>query len=151
MDEIFLRFPHIGSQIFNELDDKELTKCRTVNKIWCKFIDDENIPWNRILSKYPHQDGQSLLHVAALTGQHDTYQKFAQDLKDKNPPDEKARTPLHFAAQKGHFLICQWIISNVNYKNPRDNQGAKYLIFSSPLVPLKPEENILVLLTLYFF
>ena len=145
-----MRFPHIGSQIFNELDDKELTKCRTVNKIWCKFIDDENIPWNRILSKYHHQDGQSLLHVAALTGQHDTYLKFAQDLKDKNPPDEKARTPLHFAAQKGHFLICQWIISNVNYKNPRDNQGTKYLVFSI-LVLSKPEENILVLLSLYIF
>ena len=57
MDELCERFPHIGQQIFEELDNKNLTKCREVCKSWQTFIDNENITWNRILMKFPSGEG----------------------------------------------------------------------------------------------
>ena len=49
--------PHIGEQIFEELDNQSLTKCREVCKSWKKIIDRKNIPWNRILMKFPSGEG----------------------------------------------------------------------------------------------
>ena len=62
MDElVFGRCPHIGKQVFEELDNKNLTKCREVCKSWQEFIDNENIAWNRILMKFPSGEGMYLL------------------------------------------------------------------------------------------
>ena len=49
--------PHIGEQIFEELDNQSLTKCREVCNFWKKLIDNKNIPWNRILMKFPSGEG----------------------------------------------------------------------------------------------
>ena len=34
MDEIILRFPHLAEQIFSELDNKSVAKCRDTNRLW---------------------------------------------------------------------------------------------------------------------
>ena len=54
---IFARFPHVGKKIFEDLDNKNLTNCREVCKSWEKFIFDEKITWNRILTKFPSAEG----------------------------------------------------------------------------------------------
>ena len=38
MEEIFLRFPHIGERIFEEIDNRTITKCREVTKSWNTFL-----------------------------------------------------------------------------------------------------------------
>ena len=38
MEEIFLRFPHIGEQIFGEIDNRTITKCIEVTKSWQTFL-----------------------------------------------------------------------------------------------------------------
>ena len=38
IEETFLRFPHIGEQIFEQLDDQSLFKCQRVSKPWRDFI-----------------------------------------------------------------------------------------------------------------
>ena len=38
IEEAFLRFPHIGEQILEKLDDKSLFKCQKVSKPWQEFI-----------------------------------------------------------------------------------------------------------------
>ena len=60
MDEAFLRFPHLGIQIFEKLDDKNLAKCKEVTRSWSNFIDNENLPrkrieqnWEKSLIEYP--------------------------------------------------------------------------------------------------
>merc|ERR1712008_141788 len=60
MEELFEEFPLSAKQIFEELDNRNLAKCRAVCKSWQKFIDDENIVWNRILMKFPSGDGLNL-------------------------------------------------------------------------------------------
>jgi hypothetical protein len=60
MEELFKEFPPIAKQIFEELDNKNLTKCRKVCKLWRDFIDNEKIVWNRILMKFPSGEGMYL-------------------------------------------------------------------------------------------
>ena len=43
IEEIFWRFPHIGEQIFEELDDTGLSKCLEINKWWQKIIIERKI------------------------------------------------------------------------------------------------------------
>ena len=47
IEEIFWRFPHIGEQIFDNLKNSSLTKCRRVNKYWQNFIDGQKILYIR--------------------------------------------------------------------------------------------------------
>ena len=38
MDEVLLRFPHLGEQIFQSLDLENLSNCTGVSKCWDDFI-----------------------------------------------------------------------------------------------------------------
>ena len=52
MDEIILRFPGLAQGIFNNLDDKSLTKTKRVSRSISSFIDREGLFWKRIIQKY---------------------------------------------------------------------------------------------------
>ena len=41
----------------------------------------------------------------------------------KNPANHNGLTPLHIAAEMGHFDLCKLIIANVSNKHPLDNNG----------------------------
>ena len=43
MDEILLRFPHLGEQIFQSLDLENLSNCWQVSKFWWDFINNDKI------------------------------------------------------------------------------------------------------------
>ena len=47
MEEILMRFPHIGEKFFEELDNKSLAICRRADRSWKTFIDDQKFPWIR--------------------------------------------------------------------------------------------------------
>ena len=42
MEEVLLRFSHLGEGIFHLLDEKNLQKCRKVGRTWKRFIEDPN-------------------------------------------------------------------------------------------------------------
>ena len=44
-------------------------------------------------------------------------------VNDKNPRSNFGWTPLHSAARGGHLEICELITSNVEEKDPPDNNG----------------------------
>ena len=51
MEEVLVRFHQVGKRIFEELDDKSLTKCCEVNESWRGFIDGEKtVPFRIIKS-----------------------------------------------------------------------------------------------------
>ena len=60
MEQVFDEFPLSAKEIFEDLDNKNLAKCRGICKLWRDFIDNENIVWNRILMKYPSGEGMYL-------------------------------------------------------------------------------------------
>ena len=41
IEEIFWRFPHLGTQIFEKLDNFHLVKCREISTWWKKFVDND--------------------------------------------------------------------------------------------------------------
>ena len=49
MENIISRFPHLGAQIFQELNDQDLIKCLKPSRSWKKFIEDEKFYWIRII------------------------------------------------------------------------------------------------------
>ena len=38
IEELFWRFPHIGEQILEEIDNRSVANCQQVNKWWCNFV-----------------------------------------------------------------------------------------------------------------
>ena len=64
------------------------------------------------------------MHIAAMTGQTDFFKQLLQKAKDKNPGDDKEKTPLHYAAEKGHSRICRMILdTNIKDKNPDSDKS----------------------------
>ena len=50
MDEVLLRFPHLGEKTFKKLSNKNLVKCMTVSKTWYHFIQNEK--FYKLRAKY---------------------------------------------------------------------------------------------------
>ena len=42
MEEVFLRFPHLSEDIFNNLDSETLANCEEASKVWFAHLDDQN-------------------------------------------------------------------------------------------------------------
>ena len=51
------------------------------------------------------------------------YRELMQTVGDKNPRNNKGKTPLHQAAKYGFFDLCKLILENTTNKNPEDNAG----------------------------
>jgi len=87
----------------------------------------------RIEDKNPSDDdGYTCLHGASEKGQLNIFKYYKEELNytDINPgqvsDEEKlnGRTPLHWAAQHGHFELAKYIIEGLDNKNPSDANGA---------------------------
>ena len=64
------------------------------------------------------------MHVAAMTGQTKVFQTMLEKAVDKNPKDNNWDTPLHSAAEGGHYTICKLIIdAGIRDKNPSNKSG----------------------------
>ena len=74
MEEVLLRFPHLGDQIFENLDNENLAQSRTISRSWLAFINEEKISWKKIQKKFPCKKGETNLHLAAKTNQTEMFQ-----------------------------------------------------------------------------
>ena len=52
MDEIMLRFPHLAEQIYRELDNLSLVKCKEVSLSWYHFLDNNKASNIRVIKGY---------------------------------------------------------------------------------------------------
>ena len=43
IEELFWRFPHIGEQILEKIDNPSVANCRQVNKWWCNFVEGKDL------------------------------------------------------------------------------------------------------------
>ena len=112
MEAILLRFPHLGYQIFDQLDNTVLTICREVNNSWNSFIDNEKLPWIRMIVQHikplaspwkkflRKSNYESLVEIALSVLQY--YKEF-------NCVPENT-VPLHFAAMTGKTEIIKRLI-----------------------------------------
>ena len=49
MEEVLLRFPHIGKQVFEELGDQNLIQCLSVSRNWKNLLEDCKFLWIRMI------------------------------------------------------------------------------------------------------
>ena len=165
MEEILLRFPHLGQQIFDQLESKSLTKSTEVSRMWQNFIIRENNPSLRMIQDYTkcskatlkkilryrklndlryevdriyHMNGDGPIFNAAVLGRLDVFKLITDNMKDKNPRrHDDGETPLHFATRSGWLEVCQFIIEHVEDKNPKSNPGLTPLHVAAVLGHLK--------------
>ena len=63
-----------------------------------------------------------MLHEYARRGQIDLLKILIPKLEDKNPKDELGYTPLHVAAEKGHWRVVNFYKDFLADMNPRAGQ-----------------------------
>ena len=94
VEEIILRFPHLGESIFEQLDNESLAKSREVCDFWKIFIDDQKLPWIRMIKSYiklldPWQELIKILRVEILQDMACTVQQYYIENDIKCPQGSK--------------------------------------------------------------
>ena len=139
VEEIFWRFPHLGKNILEELDNKSLVKCREVNKWWQDFVNGQRTSYVRnitkcfSLSKMPLQKKlgkESLEMLKELS--HFANRYYTTDYEG---PHRKSLILVDLL-NEGYctdlersitFYLCELIIDNSDDKNPVDQYGFSIL------------------------
>ena len=127
MEEVLIRFPHLGDKILKKLDSKSLFNCKEVNRTFEDFMKVEKrsylhaIQWytncseslmREIVEKY----GAAIIILSIL---HEIYGKFCRNTKQHHKYLQKyGNTPLHVAAKMGQSGAYHLIMENVANKNP---------------------------------
>ena len=63
MEDTFLKFPHLGQQILNQLDNKSLVNCRLSSRSWLTLIDYEKIAPFRAFKLYTNNSDKNLQKI----------------------------------------------------------------------------------------
>ena len=98
MEEILLRFPNIGDNIFKELDSEDFCKSKEVGRSWSYFINNE-----RALQKSYKN------HIK------NKIQSLTEELRQDNN-NWGNQTPFHLAAERGYLPVCRQIMENIDEK-----------------------------------
>ena len=87
MEFLISTVPHLAEQIFEQLYNKSLTKCREAGKSWQKCIDFKNSSWTRIV-KIPSKISNNLenhraeyFELAAETVQSNIFEMIVDNLE----------------------------------------------------------------------
>jgi hypothetical protein len=120
------RFPNLGLEMFNNLDNQNLTKCREVSRSHRKFLEDEKLLWTRRLTKYyvDHPEFKKewklvmkkvpieiVKELALAVEQFYTQQPYETRLNYQHSPH-------HFAAVRGSLSLCKLIAQKTLVLNP---------------------------------
>ena len=126
MEEVILRFPHLGRKIVSKLDNIGLVLTRGSSRTWCTFLDGQRIfkirrieatvkkfhvignSWNLFFKKATFETIVDFVQMVDKFYRHDPKLGYANGM-----------TPLHVAAKKGHLEIFELIISDLKDVNPR--------------------------------
>ena len=127
MEEVFLRFGHLGKQIFNDLDYESLINCTDVSQSWKDFIHHEKILAFREIKFYSNLPNTSIKRILR---KFDSSQALILAYNVKTVykmggifNNQDRLNPFSFAAKKGFLEICEMIMENMEEKNPKDKYG----------------------------
>ena len=136
IEETFWRFPHIGEQIFEELDDTGLSKCLEINKWWQKIIIERKIRQINQLERHTYIKA-SILKKALGINDFETIQKltnYAMKVFKKVIIDGMNRNGIHYDSacikqqeeilryllEKKHRDKIQHLLTELMLKNAKD-------------------------------
>ena len=118
----------IAEQIFDQLDDQNLAKCRGISKIW--YDATERLKWKRQIQKLSeenvkHQTSWKSVLVKIPT---EVLKKLALACEEYHYnilqwPDGVECSPLHIAACSGDLQLYKHILEKTKDKNPKGHMG----------------------------
>ena len=145
IEELFWRFPHIGEQILEKIDNSSVANCRKVNKWWCNFVDQgkalviRRIQRHICISKEKLRKSLNKLSLEVLTKFEDRarmFRKFADygnaslknNLKNRESYTvEECRKKIFMSlisdlgksnSEPFTILVCNLMLDNMDSKNP---------------------------------
>ena len=137
MDTMLSKCPFVAQDIFKELDDKSLIKCRKVNVPWQNFIDNEKFICIRRMHKY--NDSMKTFYEQWKLVITKTETNIVKELsivvlqffEGNISRMERQYSPLHVAADRGLLEMSKFIIDKTGVKNPAHSDGYTALHMSA--------------------
>ena len=124
IDTILSRFPFVAREIFSELDNKSLIKCRKVSFPLQNFIDNEKFIWIRRMQKYREsmkeflEQWKQVIRNTPVDHVKELSLAVSQFFDDDVSRSKKQYSPLHVTADKGLLELSKSIILKTGDKNP---------------------------------
>ena len=122
MEEVLIRFPHLGDNIFQNLESKSLIKCKEVKRTWKNFIKVDKCSYFRVIQWYTNCSESLMRKIAEESGGaiiilsiiREIYSNFAPGTKQHHKYLQKWNmTPLHLAAESGQPGAYNLIMENI--------------------------------------
>ena len=142
MEAIFDRFPTLSDDIFENLDEKSLTKCVEVNRKWQTTIANQKVylkkkiqmwsknseqfskEWNMALLKTPLE---LLRRLSEYIVEHEyfecNYRPISIEKNSQSCVFRLALLPIHFAALHGNIELLKHIEVKTKNKSPKTYNG----------------------------
>ena len=125
MEEVLIRFGHIGLKIFQQLNNQSLANCNEISQFWQDFIHREKISSFQTFKLYTNLSDASIIKILCKSDA-DQAAKLANNVTSvyKKTPLNKSTgtTQLHIAAEYGFLEICEIIVENTEEKNSKNNR-----------------------------
>ena len=126
MEETILRFPLVAEQIFDQLDDQNLTKCRGISKTW--YGATERLQWTRKIQKKTKENkSHQVSWKSALVNIPKEFLKklvlACEEYHLKN--SHWQYSPLNYATYSGDLQLFKYIYEKFKDKNPKEPSMAE--------------------------
>ena len=136
MDLIILRFPGLAQLILKKLDDQSLANSKNVSRSITLFLNREAFFWKRIIQKYTNNiddfkdSWKAVTNKTSIRGLASAV-KYFLSLHPSHCTDKEndelckhrniSYSPLQISAEAGNFLLSQFILRQIDIKNPPAN------------------------------
>ena len=139
MEEVLARFPTLGEEIFNNLDNPNLTMCKEVGKSFDEFLQKSKVFWTRMIEKYNinhvefKKEWKLVLEKAPVLNVKELALAVEQfyTLRPNQIRHLYQHSPHHIAAERGSLSLCKFIAQKTTVLNPAMKDGLTALHFAA--------------------
>ena len=128
-NNVMVRFPDIAVKIFDQLGNGDLANCRKSNEALRSFIDNQKLPWIRIIQKYTASTSGFLKDWKQIIRKTPTQmvKKIAIQTEmffKSNPERQNSNWSPHFiVADQGDLELYRYIAYKTGCINPKKSEG----------------------------
>ena len=131
MEDMILRFPFVGRNVLNWLDNQNLEKCKEASKFLKKFLENDRLLWIRKLQKYNQNhiefkgEWKSTVKSISLENVKQMFIASEEFYKFHKERLEFQHTPLHIIAHQGNLQLFEYITRKIKngLVNPKRSDG----------------------------
>ena len=138
LNQLLKKFPILGEEIFNQLDNQDLIKCKEIARIPNDFLKKNKVLWKRMIKKYNvnhlefKDDWKKVMEKVPA----ENVKKLAlaveqfYTLRPHQTRLDHQHSPHHIAAEHGSLSLCKFIAKRTKVLNPARADGMTALHFA---------------------